>query len=354
MFLTFLYGLGIREKQKREIMTLTINTNLASITAQRSLTNATNALNTAIERMSTGYKVNHASDNAAAYSIIKQWTTQLTSLDIAADNAAMGVDMIKTAEDNYDLLNSYMQRVRDLTEQAANGTYGSASLKAIQAEIASRLTEINRMAASAEFNGIKLMAYTSNGDGSGITSAGVNIQVGINDDTSSRINLASSLFANANMTALAAKMTGTASGGKTLAQIVTAAGGSISDLTTDANINAFAAACAGLVYDSSDGSFTMQSDSVYGPAQMLGFLDMGVAEISSRVTKLGAAENQVSSAVDLISVQSENLTSSLSTLRDTDIAKESSNYIQAQILQQASATLLATANQAPSIALNLI
>lgn len=87
---------------------------------------------------------------------------------------------------------------------------------------------------------------------------------------------------------------------------------------------------------------------------MIGFLDEAIENIATRVTRIGAAQNRVNSAVSAIDVQSQNLTSSLSTLRDTDVAAESSRYIQAQILQQASATLLATANQTPSIALNLI
>ena len=87
---------------------------------------------------------------------------------------------------------------------------------------------------------------------------------------------------------------------------------------------------------------------------MLGFIDAAIYDISSRVTKIGAAQNKVESAITGLDVQSQNLTSSLSTLRDTDVAEESSNYIQSQILQQASATLLATANQTTSIALNLV
>ena len=83
-------------------------------------------------------------------------------------------------------------------------------------------------------------------------------------------------------------------------------------------------------------------------------IDAVISEISARTTTLGAAQNRIESAVESINVQSENITSSLSTLRDADVAEESSNYIKAQILQQASATLLATANQTPSIALNLL
>ena len=87
---------------------------------------------------------------------------------------------------------------------------------------------------------------------------------------------------------------------------------------------------------------------------MLGFLDDAIEELSDRVTKIGSAQNRIASAIESIDVQSKNITSSLSTLRDTDVAEESSNFIQAQILQQASATLLSTANQLPSVALNLI
>ena len=129
-------------------MTLTINTNVSSIIAQRNLNNATNSLNHSIERMSTGYKINHAKDNAAGYSISNMWNTQLGSLDVAADNAATGSDLLTTAEQTYGLLTEHMQRIRDLTEQAANGTYGSSSLKAIQSEVVARLQEISRIAAN--------------------------------------------------------------------------------------------------------------------------------------------------------------------------------------------------------------
>ena len=174
-------------------MALTINTNISSLIAQRSLTAATDGMNLSLERMSTGYKINHAKDNAAGYSIANSWETKLGSLDVAADNAATGLDLLTTAEETYGLLTSHLQRVRDLTEQAANGTYGSQSLKAIHAEISARLHEINRLSANSEFNGIKLMAYdmedeTKNAE-VGITNAGVNLQVGLYADENSIINL---------------------------------------------------------------------------------------------------------------------------------------------------------------------
>lgn len=335
-------------------MALTINTNISSLIAQRNLANATQAMNTSIERMSTGYKINHAADNAAGYSISKMWVTQLGSLDIASDNAATGADMLTTAEDTYDLLTSHIQRVRDLTEQAANGTYGSASLRAIQSEITARLQEVNRISANSEFNGIKLLAYTTDGDGSGITSAGLNLQVGLYANANSRINLSVDLFKNATISGLFHGMLSnpTSESGQTLSALVTGAGGSSSSLNS--SIEAFAAACSGLIYDSATGTYTLQSNANLQAKEMLTYLDLAISDISDRVTKIGAAQNRVSSAVTALDVQSQNITSSLSTLRDTDVASESSKYIQEQILQQASATLLATANQMPSVALNLL
>ncbi len=282
-------------------MALTINTNISSLIAQRNLNNATNALNTSIERMTTGYKVNHASDNAADYAISKLWTTQLSSLDVAADNASMGIDMLTTTEETYTLLTDHLQRVRDLTEQASNGTYGGQSLDAIKAEITARLEEFDRIAASAEFNGVKLMT-------GGIT-ADIKLQVGLYADANSQIVMSKDLFAKTTCKDLLGK-----------------------------EITAMATAC---------------SANATAPAELTN-LDTAIKTLSTRATNIGAVQNRISSAISAIDVQSQNLTSSLSTLKDTDVAEESSNYIRAQILQQASATLLSTANQLPSIALNLI
>ena len=135
---------------------LTINTNLSSLIAQSSMKQSTNKLNQAIERMTTGFKINHASDNAANYSISTNMTTKIGAYNIAEDNAAMGLDMTTAISENLDLINQHASRIRDLCEQASNGTYGEESLKAIQAEIESRMTEIERIKANAEFNGIKL------------------------------------------------------------------------------------------------------------------------------------------------------------------------------------------------------
>ena len=343
-------------------MALTINTNMSSLIAQRNLNQATDSMNTSLERMSTGYKINHSKDNAAGYSIANKWNTQISSLDVAADNAATGMDLLTTAEETYSLLTNHLQRIRDLTEQAANGTYGSSSLKSIQAEVYSRLQEITRISANAEFNGIKLMSYTegeSNTD-IGITSGGINLQVGLLADKHSIINLNIKCFSNASVSGLFNGLKDTTStSGEELSAILTNAGIADAKLNDKKGMEAFAAACCGLKLASYDedkeqGTFYLQTNKDMTAKEMLGFIDSAISEISSRATKIGAAQNRVESAISALDVQSQNLTSSLSTLRDTDVAAESSTYIQQQILQQASATLLSTANQLPSIALNLI
>ena len=142
-------------------MSLTINTNLSSLIVQKSLLNSTLGLNQAIERMTTGFKINHAKDNAAGYSIATNMGVKLSSYNVALDNAAMGLDMITTASDSLDLISSHLQRMRDLAEQAANGTYGEDSLNAIQSETDSRIAEINRIVANTEYNGIGLFESVS-------------------------------------------------------------------------------------------------------------------------------------------------------------------------------------------------
>ena len=322
-------------------MPVVVRTNIESMIVQKNLSDATNALSTSIERMTTGFRINHASDNAANYSISNNWVKQLSSLDVAASNAAMGKDMLSTAEDNYNLINTHLQRIRDLTEQAANGTYGSEALKAIQSEVKSRLEEITRIAENAEFNGISLMGTKAG------TTGGIDIQVGLDNTNNSKISLSTEAFANSTVNGLFKSNTA-------FMTIVTAAneGVEISDLNTADGYISVAASFAGL--KKSGNKYIIQKETGYKPADTLSAIDTAMGDIAKRVATLGASENRLDSAVNSLEIQTQNVTSSLSTIRDTDVAKESSAYIQAQILQQASATLLSTANQMPTVALNLI
>ena len=282
-------------------MALTINTNLGSLIVQRNLADATEALNRSIERMTTGYKINSAGDDAAGYAVATKMDTQLSSISVAQDNVAIGSSLLSTAESNYDLIVTHLQRIRDLTEEAANGTYGQDSIDAIKAEVTARWAEIDRISDSTEFNGIKLL------DGS---AGAINLQIGIDSTANSQLALDAALFDDAS----AQELTGVAQ-------------------------NTFL------------GYFTVGGTN-YDDA--LNAIDDALDEVTSRQTNIGAIQNRLDSAADALDVQYSNVTSSLSTIKDADVAAESSEYIKAQILQQASASLLSTANQTPSIALNLI
>jgi len=322
-------------------MALVIKTNLESMIVQRNLNAATNSLDKAINRMSTGYKINYASDNAANYSIATNWVTKLGSLDVASENAAMGKDLLSTAEENYSLINNHLQRIRDLTEQAANGTYGSTSLKAIQTEIKARLEEISRVANNTEFNGISLMTSNS------LISNGIDLHVGLDSTDNSVIKLSSTLFGDASVNGLFGSYTA-------LMNIAKAANNNESPakVNSDEGYTALSAAFAGLKNDGS--KWIIQTTLGSKSKDTLSYIDSAISDISNRIIQLGSAQNRVDSAISALNVQSQNLTSSLSTIRDSDVAAESSAFIQAQILQQASATLLSTANQLPTTALNLI
>ena len=135
---------------------LSINTNLSSLIAQQSMTGATDKLNEAIERMTTGFKINHASDNAANYSISTNMTTKINAYMVAEDNVAMGLDMLSTANGSLDQISDKLTRLRALATQAANGTYGQQSLTAINSEANALVDEIERLYSTAEYNGRKI------------------------------------------------------------------------------------------------------------------------------------------------------------------------------------------------------
>ena len=135
---------------------LSINSNLQSFIVQSSLKNSSSKLNFAIEKMTTGYKINHASDNAANYSIATGMSVKISAYQVAMDNTAMGLDLISTANDSLTLITSHLSRIRDLAIQSKNGTYGDNSQKAINSEVNARLDEIERLYSTTEYNSLKL------------------------------------------------------------------------------------------------------------------------------------------------------------------------------------------------------
>ena len=322
-------------------MALTINTNMGAIQAQNALNSATNSLNKSIERMTTGYKINSAKDDAAGLAVATKMETKLNSVSVAESNVQLGTSLLNTIEGNYGVIQDHLQRIRDLTEQAANGTYATDSLRAIQSEISQRLDEIDRVTKNTEYNGMYLLSGEDpQGNPLAIATDGLNLQVGITSSENSVINLSKDLFQSCLASSLLAFTEGAAVTNTDMKPV---------DMTDIDSKDAFATVAAGLG-DGTVGGF----EGTAGANQMLATIDYALADISDRTTILGSTMNRLESASDALQVQSDNLTSSLSTVRDADIAAESSSFVSAQILQQASASLLTTANQTPSIALNLI
>lgn len=141
---------------------LTINTNLSSLIVQSNLKSSSNGLNNAIERMTTGYKINHAKDNSANFSISTSLTTKLGAYSIAEDNAMMGLDMVQTASSSLSLMSDLGSRLRALATQAQNGTYGADSMTAINKEATSIISELARIKNTTEYNGMKLLGSAQN------------------------------------------------------------------------------------------------------------------------------------------------------------------------------------------------
>ena len=280
-------------------MAITVNTNIPSLTAQKALNNATSKMNTAMQRMSTGLKINSSKDDAAGLAVSTNLDYKVSSLKVAQSNAQMGASMLDTTEGVMTTISDNLVRVRDLVEQAANGTYGADAMKAINTEIKARLGEIDRVAASTDFNGKKLLDGSIKDD--------IVLQVGITKDDAEQIKISKDLFKKATASALMGENK------------------KFADLADAAAARAF-----------------------------LEKVDTAITAITDRKTQIGGVQAAITSAMDSAHVMQTNLTSASSLIKDADIAEESSNYIKQQILQQTSASLLATANQAPSIALNLV
>ena len=376
--------------------TITMNTNLSSLTCQKYLRDATKGMDRAMERLATGFKINSARDDAAGYSVVAGMQAKVNGYDIIETNAQMGLDMLTTQEGVLNIMNTYLQRIRDLTMQAANGTYGSASLTALKIEVSQRMDEINRLCDITDFNDTYLL------DGSRTTA--INLQVGLYSDKRCVIKLDEFLFASAKSTMILGFRSVANNTPDTPGYVDLRVSDTESDVycyraryinsegqPTDASGNvlqpgqplvykdgyyasALAAALAennvvGYVAGSGDLSATILSgatnftidemcEAIYrndsSARAFIDNIDDAIDNISLRCTKIGAYMNRLDSAIESTDIQRENLIEATSTIKDADVAVESSNYIKYQILQQASASLLATANQQPQIALNLI
>lgn len=268
-----------------------INTNITALIGQQNLVRSQGALQTAMERLSSGLRINSAADDAAGMAIANRMGSQITGLSQAQRNANDGISISQTAEGALGQVNDNLQRIRQLTVQAANGTNTSTDLASIQKEISLRLAEINRIGSQTSFNGKKVL------DVSG-SAATIKIQVGAND-------------------------------GETISL-------SLSKVSTST------LSVASFSVSSGVGSTALKT------------LDDAIAKVDGWRSDLGAAQNRFQSAIDNLATTTTNLSAAQSRIQDADYAVEVSNMTRAQILQQAGTSVLAQANQVPQTVLSLL
>ncbi|MBQ9149798.1 flagellin FliC [bacterium] len=308
-------------------MAVVINTNVDALKIQSILSSSTNKLSESMQRMSSGMKILSAKDDAAGTVISAKMQVQLNGNQIAQKNVQNANALLSTAEGNLDVIQDNITRIRDLTLQAKNGTYSADEIKAMQDEVSQRIQEIDRINTSAEYSSLRLFGDVAE-DGkteAGLAKNGATFQVGSNAGVDNTITADAALFKNVTFSAL--------SGAKKF---------NLSDLskTSFAENNAGVKAEAG----ANETNFDVAIKA----------LDNAIDEITNRKSIIGSAGNRMDSALDTLTTQYENLSSAKSIITDADIASEASSFTQQQILQQVSTSLLAQANQAPSIALSLI
>ena len=279
-------------------MSIVINNNIASLIAQRNLGNNTSNLIKSIERLSSGYRINHASDDAAGLSISENLRSQIRGNSKAMNNIQDGINMLTIAEGGLSVIGENVQRVRELCVQAANDTNATSEKNAILSEINARIADIDRISKSAQFNKLSLL------DG---TLSSAKLQIGAGSSSVNVIDISTVLATAADSSSIGISLT--ASGA------------------------------------------TWSGDNI---RSYLSQLDTALSTINIKRLNLGAFQNRLESALENLSIMNENLKGAESRIRDVDVASESANMSKYQILQQASATVLAQSNRLPQIALMLM
>ncbi|ALU44758.1 flagellin N-terminal helical domain-containing protein [Pseudoalteromonas rubra] len=319
-------------------MALYVNTNVSSLNAQRQLNNSGNSLDVSFKRLSSGFRINSAADDAAGLQISDRLTSQINGLNQGNRNANDGISLAQTAEGAMDEVTSMFQRIRTLAQQASNGSNTDEDRLAIQEEIRSLSSEVNRVAADTTFGGQNLL------DGS----YSANFQVGA--DAVQTIG-----FSMQNVAGTTNDMQ--ANGGFTLSGIAGIASGvtgvalSATTETISTNIGTEAdAKVFSNVFTESGISVSSQANA----QAVLAGMDNLIAVVDKKRAELGAVQNRFQSTIRNQSNISENLSAAKSRIKDTDFAQETASLTKMQILQQASQTILSQANQRPQAALSLL
>ena len=280
-------------------MALSLVTNVASLAAQRNLGRTQMNLTSSIGKLSSGLRINQASDDAAGLGISENLKADIRSLSQAQRNANDGISMAQVAEGAMNEIGGIITRMRELAVQSSNGTLGATERSYIDTEFDQLKAEIDRISNNTEFNGQKLLE--------GSASAGLNMQIGIHNTANDRL-----AFSVSRLMASSLGSTG---------------GLHIGSISMSTATNSQAA---------------------------LGALDAAIEQLSTARAKVGAFQNRMQITVSNISVAHENLSAANSRLRDVDVAAESANMTRQQILSQAGVSVLGQANQLPQAALSLI
>lgn len=309
-----------------------INTNTLSLVTQNNLTKSQSSLGTAIERLSSGLRINSAKDDAAGQAIANRFTSNINGLNVAARNANDGISLAQTAEGALSEINNNLQRVRDLTVQAQNSSNSASDIDSIQSEVNQRLAEIDRVTKQTDFNGIKVLNTGST------TNTSYSFQVGSKD--AEQISI--SIGASKGWDLYQANGTDNTSNGGTYTAAATLKDNTGTTGTRKVAANGFdvltaTTETAGVV---SDGALTR--------------IDAAIKSVDNQRSLLGASQNRFESTITNLNNTVNNLSAARSRIQDSDYATEVSNMSRAQILQQAGSSVLAQANQVPQTMLSLL
>jgi len=297
-----------------------INTNTLSLMTQNNLSKSQSSLGTAIERLSSGLRINSAKDDAAGQAIANRFTSNINGLGVAARNANDGISLAQTAEGALGEINNNLQRIRDLTVQAQNSSNSASDIDSIQAEVNQRMEEINRVTTQTDFNGIKVL-------NTGTGSSSYSFQVGSKDNETIAINLTSSDSFN----------------------LYNATGATFD--TSGQTINGTARTTKAEGFDVLSGTVNSTGGVDGGP---LADIDAAIKSVDNQRSLLGASQNRFESTITNLNNTVNNLSAARSRIQDSDYATEVSNMSRAQILQQAGSSVLAQANQVPQTMLSLL
>ena len=280
-------------------MALYVNTNVSSLNAQRQLMKSGNSLDTSFQRLSSGLRINSAKDDAAGMQIANRLTGQVNGLNQGNRNANDGISLAQTAEGAMQETTTALQRIRTLAIQSQNGINSSADRVALQKEVSALRTEISRISTTTQFAGVDVLT----GDFS------AKFLVGANAGQTISVNLSTTALARAGVNGFSATGLGITS----------------SDVLTEQNASS-----------------------------LLTAVDSAISAIGSLRADLGALQNRFQSTIRNLSNISENVSAARSRIKDADFATETAELSRNQILQQASTTILAQANQRPQAALSLL